>query len=225
MLARTFRLQSEKWAGIVRCHVNAVIIVVHRFIKSLLKAVFPDKNMREELWNLVLLDRIQAAYRRALEQAEFLIGIEYNGRPTTYNHYFNDNLQKARVERLSKGINKIATPYSGPTVHLNMNSLNNLVDSKSNVDQATEDAHDILKSYYKVALKRFVDEICLQVISHFLLDGPDSPLRILRPEAIIGMTESQLDRIAGEDTVTKRERMRLKSEVEGLEEAMDVLRA
>ncbi|KAM7187039.1 P-loop containing nucleoside triphosphate hydrolase protein [Rhypophila sp. PSN 637] len=225
LLSRTFRIQSEKWAHIVHCHVNAVIVVVHRFIRSLLRAVFPDKRMREELWQSILLERVQRAYHRALEQADFLIGIEANGRPSTYNHYFNDNLQKARVERLSKGIGRVSTPLNDNTVNLNLNSLTSLVENKSNVDQVKEDVHDILKSYYKVARKRFVDDICLQVINHFLLDGPYSPLRVLSPEVIMGLTDSQLDRIAGESRATKRERDRLVSEVKGLEEAMEVLRS
>jgi hypothetical protein len=97
--------------------------------------------------------------------------------------------------------------------------------NRSNAEQVKEDIHDILQSYYKVARKRFVDNVCRTVIEYFLLDGNKSPLKILNPELIAGMSETQLDMIAGEDATTKRERERLVSEIRGLEEAMKVLRA
>jgi len=33
-----------------------------------------------------------------------------------------------------------------------------------------------IKSYYKVARKRFVDAVCLQAVNHFLVSGKTSPL-------------------------------------------------
>jgi hypothetical protein len=61
-------------------------------------------------------------------------------------------------------------------------------------------------------------------VEHFLLDGGGSPLKVLTPELIATMSDTQLDMIAGEDATTKRERERLGSEIEGLEAAMRVLR-
>lgn len=53
----------------------------------------------------------------------------------------------------------------------------------SNEDQAVYDIHDILKAYYKVALKRFTDSAVLQVVErcYFSLDGP---VMLITPEYI-----------------------------------------
>ena len=181
--------------------------------------------MREELWESVLLEKVQTAYARAKGHADFLLDIEINGRPSTYNHYFNDNLQKARSERLTRAING-ATDDKWQIGHVGvkLSAVSNLTTNKSNADQVKEDIHNILKSYYKVSRRRFVDQLCRQAIENCLLDGSGSPLKVLNPELIATMNDAQLDMIAGEDSTTRRERERLKSEIQGLEAAMKVLR-
>jgi hypothetical protein len=206
-------------------HVETVIVAVHRFIKALLGETFGDQRMREELWSLVLLEKLQTAYIRAKDKAEFLLDIEINGRPSTYNHYFSDNLQKARVERLEEAIKEAAiTEWTDGDVRINLSAVPGLMTNKSNAEQVKKDIHDILKSYYKVSRKRFVDIVCRMAVEHFLLDGKGSPLKVLTPELIATMSDAQLDMIAGEDVTTKRERERLGSEIEGLKAAMAVLR-
>ena len=198
-------------------HVKIVIVVVHRFIKTLLLRIFGDQRMRDELFNSVLLERLQTAYARAKSHAHLLLNIELNGRPSTYNHYFAENLQKSRNERLRQALKKASETSQTLVAAIQLTN-------KSNADQVKEDIHDILKSYYKVSRKRFVDAICRHAIEHFLLDGSGSPLKVLNPELIATLSDSQLDMIAGEDATTRRERERLGSEIQGLKAAMKVLR-
>ena len=221
----TFRAQTSKWRNIVMAHVETVIVAVHRFIKALLNETFGDQRMREELWGVVLLEKLQTSYVRAKDQAKFLLDIEVNGRPSTYNHYFSDNLQKARIERLEKALKGAALhKWDDGDVRISMSSVPDLMTNKNNAEQVKKDIHDILKSYYQVSRKRFVDIVCRIAVEHFLLDGKDSPLKVLTPELIATMSDTQLDMIAGEDVTTKRERVRLGSDIEGLEAAMRVLR-
>lgn len=223
----TFRAQTRKWRNIVMVHVEAIIVEVHCFIKTLLEHVFVDRQMRDELWNSVLLDKLRAGYQEAKKQAEFLLDIELNGRPSTYNHYFNDNLQKARAERLTEAFRGAGTEKSedGKTLfEVGNAALTTLATDRSNAEQVMEDIHDILKSYYKVSRKRFVDSICRLVIDHCLLAGKDSPLMLLKPQLIARMSDEQLDMVAGEDAATKRERKRLESEIAKLEASLKVLR-
>lgn len=53
----------------------------------------------------------------------------------------------------------------------------------SNEDQAVNDIHDILKAYYKVAMKRFTDNIVLQIGERLILN-PDGPVKTLSPDLI-----------------------------------------
>jgi hypothetical protein len=40
----------------------------------------------------------------------------------------------------------------------------------SNTKHVVQDIHDILFSYYKVARKRFVDNMCMHAVDHFLIN-------------------------------------------------------
>ncbi|KAF2189274.1 hypothetical protein K469DRAFT_737160 [Zopfia rhizophila CBS 207.26] len=206
ILAATFREQSEKWELLVLTHVSKSIAL---------------------LWETVLVDELRKAYVRAMEQARFLLRIEREGRPSTYNHYFNSEVQKKRQDRMTAAIaDKTNTHYTaddGPIDVVPATRLRTFVVNKDNTQQVREDILDILASYYKVSRKCFVDVICKQVISHFLLEGDESP-QIFRPELVMGLDDEQLETIAGEDEETKRQRSMLESEIKSLEAAMKVLR-
>ncbi|KAF2184903.1 hypothetical protein K469DRAFT_688492 [Zopfia rhizophila CBS 207.26] len=103
------------------------------------------------------------------------------------------------------------TADDGPIDVVPATRLRTFVVNKDNTQQVREDILDILASYYKV-------------ISHFLLEGDESPLKIFRPELVMGLDDEQLETIAGEDEETKRQRSVLESEIKSLEAAMKVLR-
>jgi hypothetical protein len=53
----------------------------------------------------------------------------------------------------------------------------NIVRAALDADYSThQEIHDILQAYYKVARKRFVDNIYHQAVDHCLLSGPSSPM-------------------------------------------------
>jgi hypothetical protein len=99
-----------------------------------------------------------------------------------------------------------------------------MVVNKDNGQHMREDILDILMSYYKVTRKRFVDNVCNQVINHFLLEGDESPLKILSPELVMGLDNEQLELIAGEEAETRRQRQVSGSSIKELEAAVKILR-
>jgi hypothetical protein len=48
----------------------------------------------------------------------------------------------------------------------------------SNTEYIIQDIHDILHSYYKVARKRFADNVVKQTIDHLLLTSPQASLKL-----------------------------------------------
>lgn len=92
-----------------------------------------------------------------------------------------------------------------------------------NLQHTIQTLHDILKSYYKVARKRFVDNVCMQAADRHLIRGPDTAVKVFSPSFVSDLTEEQLERIAGEDVSTKRKRADLTRQVETLKRAMDLL--
>ena len=93
----------------------------------------------------------------------------------------------------------------------------------SNLEHTICDLHDILKSYYRVARQRFVDTVCMQAANHYLVTGPDAPIKVFSPKLVNQLTVEQLEAIAGEEASTRRKRAHLKRDIENLEKAKKVL--
>lgn len=206
-------------------HVSDAIALVHHFIIELLAYTCTEQQVMTQLWDNVLLEKLQESYKRSMRHASFLLQVEREGKPYTYNHYFSTELQKCQARRLQESLNGLAVhsgDFEGPVIRLA--SLSSLDINRSNPEQVREYLHDILESYYKVSVKRFVDTICQQVIDHFLLNGKDSPLHVFSTDLVFDLSADALETIAGEDQATKRERERLKTETERLEAAMLVVR-
>ncbi|KAF2105170.1 P-loop containing nucleoside triphosphate hydrolase protein [Lophiotrema nucula] len=222
ILSATFKEQSEKWEQLVLMHVSRSIGLVHDYVSNLLTCICPDKQVRAQLWETVLVEELRKAYIRAMEQARFLLHIERQGRPSTYNHYFNSEVQKKRRKRIEE-ITESESFFSKGAEVVPVTSFHNVV-NKENTQQVREDILDVLTSYYKVSRKRFVDNVCTQVIGHFLLEGDESPLKIFSSELVMGLKDDELDLIAGEDMETRNQRSTLESDIRDLEAAMKVLR-
>jgi hypothetical protein len=93
----------------------------------------------------------------------------------------------------------------------------------SNAQHTVFEVHDILKAYYKVARKRFVDNVTMQASSFVLVNGPNNPLKILSPQFVSSLSDEQLEEIAGEDIGLRRRRIALAKEVKDLEVGKKIL--
>lgn len=93
----------------------------------------------------------------------------------------------------------------------------------SNEQYVVQDIHDILQAYYKVTRKTFVDTVCKQAVSHYLLHSKESPLALFSPILVSRLSPAELEEISGEVPALKRERAQLAKEVASLGEAMKIL--
>jgi hypothetical protein len=158
-----------------------------------------------------------------MDHTKFLLRVEREDQPHTVNHYFNSNPQKVRNKRRWSLYQEHATKRTKTTGSeepvISLRKLERLSTDMSNSQSACEDVFDSLKSYYKVAGKRFVDNICQQAVCHFLLDSKDGPLYLFNTDAVMRLTDEKLEDIAGEDTATKRQREKLIAQTQGLQAA------
>jgi hypothetical protein len=221
--------QSKNWEGVTLDYMSKVIIFVHAFVCKLLHYVCPDKRTFSGLCS-ILQDSLVERYVKALHHVKFIVSVERFGTPLTLNHYFSDNLQKFRQDRLQKALEKMAvtgnqigfSPRISLEKHIRLDSVTTAV-PMGNLENIL-DIHSILKAYYKVARKRFVDTVCMQGTNHHLISGADSPLRIFSPLFISKLSAEQLEQVAGEDMGTRRIRKSLKVEIEALEKGKKLLR-
>ena len=103
--------------------------------------------------------------------------------------------------------------------------LNNIMQHHPmlNMEHTVRDIHDILQSYYKVAHKRFVDNMCMQASDYHLVTGLGTPLKLFSPSFVSGLSPEQLEEVAGEDTSLKRMRKYLDKQIKDLEAGKKIL--
>ncbi|KAF1809570.1 hypothetical protein P152DRAFT_152974 [Eremomyces bilateralis CBS 781.70] len=215
LLAMTMKTQSSKWEPIAVGYIKDIISMAHTFVRDLLHLVCPDLRVWEGLMS-VLMDELLAKYKAALDYVHFLLRVERAGTPATLNHYFADNLEKCRQKRIRAKLQKKAfKDIDGKLVV----SLEDIVQNHhtSNVEHVVQEIHDILQSYYKVARKRFADNICMQAADHHIVTGPCSPLRLFGTAFVSHLSDEQLMDIAGEDAASRMKRATLTKEIAGLE--------
>lgn len=228
LLTAAFRVQTEKWEKIVRRHTSHAIVLVHMFIQKALTEACPDERTRTELWDTLVLEKLQDGYRKAMDHAKFLLDVECGDTPMTLNDYFSEQLGKSRGDRYQARIKDMATGMKSGSSNgwwLSTAALEKVVLAKSgNVDNVCQDVHDILQSYYSVSRKRFVDMVGQYVVYHFLLERGDSPLRLFNTKLVLELSDDKLEAIAGEDARIMYERERLGREVKSLKAAVAILR-
>ncbi|KAJ0383052.1 hypothetical protein COL922a_011269 [Colletotrichum nupharicola] len=219
ILSSVFREQSAKWQAISKQYVSKVILLVHRFILSALQIVCSDPQVVQNISSTIISDTC-ARYEASMAQVDLLVGVERDLKPYTLNHYFNHNQQKSHGKRMKGTLLPTANYDNGSKMHwIYLHDVSRAVTNKSNAAHAREIIHDNLEAYYKVALKRFADNVFFQPVNHNLLLGPDSPHRLLSDRWVLELDAGTLRFIAGESRSTRDYRERLTKEIHDLEAA------
>jgi hypothetical protein len=175
-----------------------------------------------------LVEELIRRYKATMEHIAFILCAEREGNLITTNHYFSENLEKARKDRLYNAIHHKSAPNTWEgfgekgKVVVEMDKLLSAA-GIGNLEHTVQDIHDILKSYYHVARKRFVDNVCMQGTDYYLVSGPKSPLRVLSPMFIGNLTSDQLQAIAVEDSTSIQRRKELLNQIESLKEGRRIL--
>ena len=212
ILPTLFQELSIKWEDLVGRYVTKVIVTVHHFYNILLTRLCPEERVMNALWSL-LLDELLQRYRKLIEHVQFILRTERSGNLLTTNHYFSETLDKLRSERSAEPTESFAFSSSNASQRAPL----------SNMEHTVRDIHDILKSYYKVARKRFVDNVCVQGTDYHLITGPDTPLRVFSPQFVVELSAERLEAVAGEDITSIQQRKSVEKEVESLTEGRRIL--
>ncbi|KAH9882663.1 hypothetical protein J1614_000899 [Plenodomus biglobosus] len=216
VLENMFRQQSRLWENIASIYLEKVRNVVRAFNTTTLERLILDGDLREKL-KTTLSKGEQTTYSSVRKQLSLILKDERGGILQTVNHYFADTLSGIRQERVVARLEATGF-YDG--CGFDMNKVLKSV-HLSNEDQAVNDIHDILKAYYKVALKRFTDNVVLQVTERYFL-GPGGPVKALSPEMIGDLGDDVLMEVAGENFATSSARNELISKCERFQRALDI---
>ncbi|KAL7808701.1 P-loop containing nucleoside triphosphate hydrolase protein [Trichoderma gracile] len=224
LLAELFLEQSCRWPGIAKSHVHSIVDLVANWIKLAVGNLHPEKSIETQI-QAILQEWLEDAEKNALEELGKLVDDERRG-PLTYNHYYTDNVQKARLDEQRKVAQDAVLAekdYYGKILLDSSQKVKDFVEKlgpKIVVDmdqQACNEAITQLDAYYKVAMKTFIDNVARQVIERHIL----SPLpKAFCPTSVSLFSEEDLKRIASESEKQIDRREKLAAQVQGLKKSL-----
>lgn len=94
LLATSMNRQAQKWRNFARGYIADVINLVHNFLMELLRYLIPDHRQVREGMAALLIDQLRNRYESALKHTDFLLAVELNGTPATYNDHFKETLNE-----------------------------------------------------------------------------------------------------------------------------------
>ncbi|KAJ5705391.1 hypothetical protein N7536_001080 [Penicillium majusculum] len=232
MVKDLFQEQCAPWEDITQSHIATAWTAAQDFLYRAVCYV-ADGATSKTIFSRIILPAL-GSLRHALEKCskEFLMSHQ-RGHPITYNHYFTETLQDTRVERQKEAFREALQSYFGvdtlSTSHavehtINLRALYNSLLQKTTPDMtrfASEEALDCMLAYYKVALKRFVDDIATEVIETKLLTALPA---LFTPITAFEMSEDLVSEIAGESEESQSLREQLNKKLWILTKGSDTCR-
>ncbi|KAL8832397.1 MAG: hypothetical protein Q9170_004898 [Blastenia crenularia] len=220
LIPTMWKKQSRKWDTLALGYTSDIISLTHNYIHDLLWEICEDERVRTGLL-LTMMEELTDRYTKALDQTEFILQVERD--PLTVNHYFAENLEKYNQRRMETLRDGAFHDENHDCEIIKLSDWRHNTTRMSNVEHTIQNLHDILRAYYKVARKRFVDNVCMQAAGYHLVRGPNTAVKVFSPAFVSDLTPEQLERIAGEDVSTKRKRAELTRQIENLKKAKHLL--
>ncbi|SLM33571.1 P-loop containing nucleoside triphosphate hydrolase [Lasallia pustulata] len=213
-----FKHQTSPWQEIAGAHIEEIIGIIRECNNVLFRKVCTDEIVRDKI-RARIDPQLDLSFKAAKKELGRLLKDEREGHLLTNNHYYAENLSAARDDRLFNRLRKLGI-QDGHIVQLNIRQLRSSLPI-SNEQAGVLDIHDTLKAFYKVAIKRFIDNVKTQAIERILL-GPEGPVRIFSPEFVSSLDEEEVGAIAGEDYATSNLREELGAQIARLAKARKV---
>ncbi|KAI9039398.1 P-loop containing nucleoside triphosphate hydrolase protein [Aspergillus affinis] len=218
-----FLEQCGPWEKLTRSHIKNVWSSARDFLVLAVRYI-ADNATSTALVDGIIFPIFDSIWQQMEQKTTELLVLHKIGHPITYNHYFTENLQKIRAERregeLGKiigqffGVNDLHEPYfTERSIDLNQLLQSLLRQSEPDmVNFASAEALDCMLAYYKVALKRFVNDIANEAVESKLMMAL---LNIFSPVAVFNMHGKMVTQIAGEseENSTLRDQLNRKLQV------------
>lgn len=151
-------MESSCWESIARKHLRQTVLLVYQFTSSVLEFVIRDPIARQRL-HQEITGTLEHNTQKADEELEKLFEDEAR-QPITYNHYYTDNIQKARHDRAKKQVedalnDTLKRDLKGRFVFGSGELASMLANLQKRVmtdmtEQACSEARTDLDAYYKV---------------------------------------------------------------------------
>ncbi|KAL8682057.1 MAG: hypothetical protein Q9186_001846 [Xanthomendoza sp. 1 TL-2023] len=221
VLPALFHRQIANWRDISTTHFLSVTEKTVAYVQQAAREVCGDKaclrkiNTLMHVANKVSEDRGLLEIRQRVHQMV--------SRPLqTQNPLFAEHVVKARRARfraaLERYLSKTLAQGHGTMIRgqeqqyqltFNPRDVASLFDEihMSNTQNLEDDIHDMLQSYYELALRDFIEFVTQQVVESYLRD-PKGPVLFFNPTYINSLEDGKIDELGAEDPDMVKDRMR-----------------
>ncbi|EGE80242.2 dynamin GTPase, variant [Blastomyces dermatitidis ATCC 18188] len=215
--------QSAPWEKLCREHITMVWEAAKDFLHLAITHT-ADATTTKKVLQDVVEPSLNELLKMLNSKTSELLAPHRRGHPITYNHYFTETYQKTRNERQKAeyatilkdffSISSLDTEYkelrSDDSLHQLLDSLVERTEPDMRFFAASE-ALDYMMAYYKVALKRFIDDVAIEIIEMKLVSALGA---ILSPITVFNMPDDIVTRIAGESEEHRAEREELNKQLD-----------
>ncbi|KAK4552409.1 hypothetical protein LTR86_010423 [Recurvomyces mirabilis] len=173
--------------------------------------------------------RMEALKQDLDRRLDGLLQPHFEIHPITYNHYLTENVQKAQSARRRRKLETVLrTTFANlkDPIYNGLSPLHllNLLDDSNEADMETHASNlavDYMQAYYKVALKRFIDDFSVLGIEQCLIQKMSS---LFTPEVLQAMTTKDIAAIVAESPETGAERRQCNERLAVLEAGLQNLK-
>ncbi|KAK8046043.1 hypothetical protein PG996_014107 [Apiospora saccharicola] len=235
-----YRTQTKKWESIARQHLEFVAQSTRDAALLLLGYVFQheltgETNATHDRLADTLLRMSKASEQRALGELqrycgkeadfpffttnpEFARRLEENRRIRFKNHTFQHfkmlfeatQAAQATAEAEGGGVDSGLFDASLDAMYVRMHP--------STAQHTEDEAHDILKAYYELSLRTFIEHVTKRIVED-MMSSKEGPLLGLSTDYLMGLSEAEIEEIAREDEVAQARRKQCLARMSRLTEA------
>ncbi|KAJ4342112.1 hypothetical protein N0V95_007048 [Ascochyta clinopodiicola] len=230
IISDLFLEQSCAWQALATSHIDQVAQAVTKFLQHLISHI-ADASTSGVLFQTLVEPALESVVKDAKRKTTDLLAPHKYGHPITYNHYFTETVQQVKRERsrveLTRLIKKVFGVKSlGPSaqeeyVIRDYRPLLSALMERNNPDMnqyACSEALDCMQAYYKVAFKRFVDDIAVEAIETNLVAKLSD---ILSPIKVTYLAADVVTSIAGESEQSRSKRKQLTNQLDVLVQGLE----
>ncbi|CBX97991.1 hypothetical protein IAQ61_010094 [Plenodomus lingam] len=226
-----FLEQSRPWDALAKSHIERIALAVTKFLTHLV-AHIADSSTGGALFQTLIEPELENIVKIAKRKTADLLAQHQHGHPITYNHYFTETVQNIKKERsraeltcIIQDVFKVTSlGRDEPSECYHSHDYRPLLEAlmeHNNPDTnryACCEALDCMQAYYKVAFKRFVDDVAVEAVDTHLISKLGD---ILSPTKIAYLTAEVVTSVAGESDEGLAKRSQLTNQlgvlVQGLE--------
>ncbi|KAG6008281.1 hypothetical protein E4U21_004743 [Claviceps maximensis] len=222
IVGELFAEQCQPWAQLAADAETRILQAVDEVAHAIVDHITVQETATPILY--ILKNGTDKLKKELSEKFKELLQPHFDGHPITYNHYLTDTVQKAQAKRRRHQLETELTnmigrdSFDGSSKYIDPSVLLNKLEKRMEVNMerfGSELAIDYMEAYYKVAMKKFIDDVSVLAVERCLVHKLP---HLFQAESVLDLKDDEIARLAGETSEAAAERDRCTEKLAILED-------